>query len=147
MITTTRAKNANLFKLHFDSFGSGVDLSLYVVRVGRPGVVFFDMMGLDEVDSPRLDIDLRDDISDHARSEIVIQLRKQMKESATFSVIIETLNENETVIEQWRLAGCRIIEARFDELRCDVSDGLLIHLSLEAKRIATTARGEMVELF
>jgi hypothetical protein len=144
-----KAKSAHLFRVHFDNFGTDTaneHLMLQVQRATRPGTVFFDLLGLPEAETPTLEIDLRDDITDRTRAEVVTQVRNQIRESAEFSLVIETLDEHERVVEQWRLSHCRIVECRFDELTL-ASGTMMIHLAVMCGAVSTTVFGEMLELF
>ena len=135
------------YRVHFDNFGTGVMLSSLVQRVTRPDVMFYDIMGIAESEASTVEIDLRDDQTDQARSEVVIQVARQIKEDVEFAMVIETLDESEIILEQWHLSACRISECRWGELAAMHLDGLVIRLTISCGRVETTANGRMVELF
>lgn len=135
------------FRVHFDNFGTGALLTPLVLRVTRPDVMFYDIMGLAESEASTVEIDLRDDVSDLARASVIVQVAKQIKEDVEFALVIETLDEMEKVLEQWRLSACRISECRWSELAAMQQDGLVIRLTISCGRVETTVNGEMVELF
>lgn len=135
------------FRVHFDNFGTGALLTPLVLRVTRPDVMFYDIMGLAESEASTVEIDLRDDVTDRARAEVVTQVAKQIKEDVEFALVIETLDEDEKVLEQWHLAACRVSECRWSELATMQQEGLIIRLTISVGRVETTANGQMVELF
>ena len=144
-----KAKAAHSFRAHFDNFGSGnanEHLMTHVKRITRPGAVFYDLLGLPEVESPAIEMDLCDDVTDRTRGEVVTQISKQIKDGAQFALVIETLDEAGVVIEQWRIGQCRIIEFRLDELARASDSTLTIHLVFTCGRVSTTAFGEMLDL-
>ena len=135
------------FCVHFDNFGTGAALSSLVLRVTRPDVMFYDIMGLAESEASTVEIDLRDDVLDQARAEVVTQVAKQIREDVEFALVIETLDETGKVLEQWHISACRISECRWSELAAMNQDGLVIRLTISCGRVETTANGQMVELF
>jgi len=146
MISLTH-KSAFRFRVHFDDFGTGDgQLTGQVMRVTRPSVKFHEVYGLDEVSLRPIEIDLRDDVGDMTRSEVITQVIKQIRDDAKFAVVIETLDAAEKVLEQWRLNNCRIIEYHLDELVECKADGLLIHLVIDCARLSVTLHGELVQM-
>jgi hypothetical protein len=146
-MTVLVAKMSNHFRVHFDDFGGDDrDLTSQVLRVTRPGLRFHNDFGIAEVAATPIELDLRDDVSDHTRCAVMTQVLRQIKEDAKFAVVIETLGPTNNVLEQWRLTGCRILDYRLDELCCVKGEGLLIRLTFDSERISVSLNGEMVVL-
>lgn len=145
-----KSKQSYLFWVHFDGFGTGdVNelLSEQVLRVTRPEIVFADILGVHEAAVTDFEIELRDDITDRTRAEVMTQVIKQIREDAEFALTIDTLDDQGKVIEQWYLRGCKITACRLDELAKANGANLTIRLMLTSKRIATSLLGQSVQMF
>src|SRR6476659_6746347 len=105
-------KMSNQFRVHFDDFDS--DETTQVMRVTRPSLRFHNDLGIAEVSLAPIELDLRDDVSDHTRCAVLKQVIKQINEDAKFAMVIETLALDRSVLEQWRLHGCRILDYQLD---------------------------------
>jgi hypothetical protein len=143
-----KPKLAYRFRVVFDKFGTGTyDLTPHVTRIGRPGIAVFDIVGTDETSSPSIELTLCDDLLDRTRSEVIIQLAKQIEDNTKFALVIETQNEHDEVIEHWHLSGCRIVDCRFSELDMRSAEAPRIQLLISSQRIATRINGELLHLF
>lgn len=139
-----------MFRVHFDSFGTGsahAFLSEQVLRVTRPEIVFSDIVGVHEAAMTDFDIELRDDVTDRTRAEVITQVNKQIKEDAEFALTIDTLDDQGAVVEQWYLRGCKVAACRLGDLFQGAATNLTIYLVVTAKRLATSLLGQSVEVF
>lgn len=134
-----KPKASHRFRVSFDDFGDQYH-EFTVMRITRPHMT--KVYGVAEF-AP-MEIDLWDDVKDMARTTVVMQLVQQMANDATFTVLIETVDQLEKVLEQWRLTQCSIIECRFDELTLTESHNLMIHLVVNAQCIEVNANGQML---
>jgi len=149
-MTIIRAKSANRFRVQFDKFGTDQQqehMSAQVLRVTRPGVMFYSVFGTPQVTKTNITLDLRDDVSDYARHEVITQVNRQNDAGSTFALTIEALDSSstDTVLERWYFTDCRIVECLFDEFDNGKRDGLTIRLVIEPGRVEATLNGESVE--
>jgi hypothetical protein len=138
---------AHRFRVQFYRFGSGDQLphlTTQVLRITRPHLLNYDIQGL--VCAAAIEIDLRDDVLDINRVEVLTQLHQQIKDDLSFALTIETLDQNEKVLERWLLDECRISDCQFDELTTIESRGLMIHLQVDVKRVRTELRDQIVTM-
>lgn len=145
-----KSKQGYMFRVHFDSFGTGDAyefLSEQVMRVTRPEIVFSDILGLHEAAMTDFDIELRDDITDRARAEVITQVNKQIREDAEFALTIDALDDQGAVVEQWYLRGCKIAACRLGELTKGTATNLTIYLVVTSRRVATSLFGQSVQVF
>jgi len=147
METVPYSKQANHFRVIFDDFGTGrhTQLSMFcVTRISRPHLLRYGLF--DAADVSPIEIDLRDDEADIARSEVLTQMMQQIKDDARFSLVIETLDRQRGTIEHWRLLQCSIVDCQFDDLNYDEDDRLLIRLKVMPRRIEASLNDSIVEL-
>src|ERR1044071_5212871 len=104
-------KMANHFTTRFERFGSGRPMN--VTRITRPHLLRYDEYCPQSLDP--IQIDLLDDITDLARPEALLQLRRQ-SHGELFHLVVETVDSDRQTVERWRLEECRIVDCRFDEL-------------------------------
>ena len=130
-------KMANHFTIRFERFAGGRPMT--VVRITRPHLLRYSRAGPEAVEP--IEIDILDDIQDLARSEALVQLRRQ-REDEFFHIEIDTLDANKLVVERWRLEQCRIVDCQFDELS-SIGGRLYIHLQILPKRVFANIGMEM----
>jgi hypothetical protein len=145
MSDISKAKQAHRFRVYFDRFGTGQNLTNQVFRVTRPHVAWFDPeYGV--VGTKPIEIDLRDDAQDTTRTEVFTQLADQISNDASFELVIETMNEDSRVLERWSLSQCRIVDCHLSELNSYNASQLVIRLKIDAKHVKVNVGENVVTL-
>jgi hypothetical protein len=142
-------KSAHRFRVQFDDFGNNAQshMTSQVMRVSRPYMHRYDDFVPSGI-SP-INIDLRDDIMDITRTEVLTQVLRQIADNVRFSMTIETVDMNAKVLEQWNLLKCRIVDCKFDDLSYYLGqdgDGLMIHLSIQSDQVSVNVGDQRVAI-
>lgn len=145
MSDISKPKLAHRFRVYFEKFGTGQNLTNQVLRITRPHVVTFDpvygVVGIEPIE-----VDLRDDAQDVTRVEVFTQLADQTDNDASFDLIIETLDEAARVLERWYMVQCRICDCQLTELNTYNAAQMAIRLKIDAKHVKSSVGENLVTL-
>ena len=150
-------KLRNRWRVEFAGIGGGAfgtNLSMQAVTVSRPSLTF-DEVQVDRYNSKifvvgkhtwdMMSLTVEDDVTNLATAVVQAQLERQQRliggsgpwlnSEATantykFGTIISMLGGNEEVTEQWKLEGCAINQANWNDLDYASSDAVRIDLQI-----------------